>query len=95
MNPNKIYALIGAFCHGNAVGFHRVDGAGYRFASERIIALDPVNPQVAARLTTAFTRWRRLEPSRRALMQRELERIAAAADLSMDVYEIASKTLQG
>ena len=94
-NPNKIYALLGAFCHGNQVGFHRPDGAGYRFTADRIVALDAVNPQVAARLTTAFSRWQRLEPGRREAMRQELERIVGTADLSRDVYEIASKTLSG
>ncbi|MDX1434097.1 MAG: aminopeptidase N C-terminal domain-containing protein, partial [Gammaproteobacteria bacterium] len=92
-NPNKVRALIGAFCHGNQVRFHDAGGAGYRFLADRVIELDPVNPQVAARLMGAFSRWRKFDAARRDLMKNELERILSTPKLSKDVYEIASKTL--
>lgn len=93
-NPNRVRSLIGAFCIGNAVNFHRRDGAGYAFLADYVIALDPINPQVAARLSHGFGQWRRYDASRQALMQRELERIAAVPELSRDVYEIVSSTLR-
>jgi aminopeptidase N len=55
--------------------------------------LDPMNPQVAARLMGAFSRWRKFDGARQTLMKSELERILATSRLSKDVYEITSKTL--
>jgi aminopeptidase N len=92
-NPNKVRALIGAFAAGNPVGFHRADGAGHRFLADRVIELNALNPQVAARMLGAMTRWRRYDAKRAASMRRALERVAAAPGLSKDVYEIASKSL--
>jgi len=92
-NPNKVRALIGAFCHVNQVRFHDASGAGYAFLADRIATLDPLNPQVAARLAGAFTRWRRYDSARQAMMRMQLERIAAVPGLSADVYEIVAKSL--
>jgi aminopeptidase N len=92
-NPNKVRALVGAFCQGNPARFHDRSGAGYAFCADQVLALDPVNPQVAARLAGAFSNWRRFDPKRQALMKEELERIAAVAGISRDVYEIVLKSL--
>ncbi len=92
-NPNRVRALIGAFCQANQVRFHAADGSGYRFAADQVIAIDPANPQVAARLLGAFSRWRRFDDDRQALMRESLERVLAARGLSRDCYEVASKTL--
>ena len=92
-NPNKVRSLIGAFCHGNQVRFHDAGGAGYRFLADRVLEIDAFNPQVAARLTGAFSRWRKFDAARQRLMKSELERILGTDRLSKDVYEIASKTL--
>ena len=92
-NPNKVRSLIGAFCQGNQVRFHDASGAGYRFLADRVIEIDAINPQVAARLMGAFSRWRKFDEHRQALMRSVLERILATGKLSRDVYEIASKTL--
>jgi aminopeptidase N len=92
-NPNKVRSLIGAFSHGNQVRFHDASGAGYAFLADRVIELDPINPQVAARLMGAFSRWRKFESDRQQLMHAQLERILSTAKLSKDVYEVASKTL--
>ncbi|WP_448682041.1 aminopeptidase N [Pseudomonas nicosulfuronedens] len=92
-NPNKIRALIGAFANQNAVNFHRADGAGYRFLADQIITLNALNPQIASRLLTPLTRWRKYAPARQALMKAELERILASGELSSDVYEVVSKSL--
>jgi aminopeptidase N len=91
-NPNKVYALIRGFC-ANHVRFHAADGAGYAFAAERVIELDPLNPQIAARLARAFDRWRRFDPSRQARARAALERVRAASGLSKDVAEVVTKAL--
>jgi len=92
-NPNKVRALISAFANQNLVNFHRADGAGYRFLADRIIELDRLNPQVAARLVTPLSRWRKFATDRQQLMQQELARILATDKLSPDVYEVVSKSL--
>ena len=92
-NPNKVRSLIGAFCHTNQVRFHDPSGRGYRFLSEQVLKIDRMNPQIAARLLGAFSRWRQFNAARQSLMQSELQRILATTGLSKDTYEIASKTL--
>ncbi len=92
-NPNKVRALIGSFCHANPARFHAASGEGYRFIGDFIRTLDPINPQVAARLVAAFSLWRRYDPPRQALMREQLQHILAIPALSRDVYEIVSKSL--
>ena len=92
-NPNKVRALIGAFSQANPWHFHAADGSGYTFLADRILDLNAFNPQIAARLMTAFTRWRQYDPIRQQEMRAQLERILAAPELSPDVYEIAAKSL--
>ena len=92
-NPNRVRSLVGAFAHGNPAGFHDPSGDGYRFLADRVLELDPRNPQVAARMVSAFSRWRRFDASRQQLMRAELERIQAQQGLSRDVGEIVSKSL--
>ena len=92
-NPNKVRALIGAFCAGNQLRFHSPDGTGYEFLASRILELDALNPQVAARLLAPLGQWRRFDTSRQELMRGELERVLAKSALSRDVYEVASKSL--
>ncbi|WP_049256515.1 aminopeptidase N [Neisseria bacilliformis] len=91
-NPNKVRALIGAFAR-NVPHFHAADGAGYRFLADKIIETDRFNPSLAAGLARAFNLCRRLEPQRQKLMQAELQRIAAVADLSAETGEIVGKIL--
>ena len=92
-NPNKVRALIGAFSQANPWHFHAADSSGYTFLADRILDLNAFNPQIAARLMAAFTRWRQYEPVRQQGMREQLERILAAPALSPDVYEIAAKSL--
>ena len=94
-NPNKVRSLIGRFCAGNIAHFHASDGAGYEFLAEQVLALDSMNPQIAARLVQSMSRWRRYDEKRQGLMKAQLERILAKNDLSKDVYEIASQSLAG
>ena len=91
-NPNKVRALIGAFSS-NSVRFHDPSGAGYAFIADHVLAIDPMNPQIAARLVSAFTIWKRYDAKRQALMKKELERMLKAPKLSKDVYEVVSKSL--
>ncbi len=92
-NPNKVRALVGSFTQGNAVRFHDASGEGYVFLADTVLALDPVNPQIAARLVSPFTQWKRYDARRKALMQSQLERIRSTAGLSKDVHEIVTKSL--
>jgi len=91
-NPNKVYALIRTFC-ANQLRFHAADGAGYVFAAGQILALDPINPQIAARLSRAFDRWRKFDRARQAYAHAQLERIRARDGLSKDTLEVVSKAL--
>jgi aminopeptidase N len=90
--PNKVYALVRAFA-ANHVRFHAADGSGYAFLAERVLELDRLNPQVAARMARGFDRWRKFDAVRQALAHRQLEHIADAAGLSRDVAEIVGKSL--
>ncbi len=92
-NPNRIRALIGAFSHANPAQFHAADGSGYVFLRERILELDPRNPQLAARLLGAFGRWRKLGGKGQQHIRGELGIILKTKGLSRDSYEIASRTL--
>lgn len=91
-NPNKVYSLIGGFC-GSPVNFHAKDGSGYKFLGEIVLQLDKLNPQVASRMVSAFSRWRRFDESRQTLAKQQLETIMSANGLSENVFEIASKSL--
>ncbi len=93
-NPNKVRAVIGTFAHANPTGFHAPDGSGYAFMAEQIIALNQLNPQVAARLASCFNRWRHYTEDHQQAMRVQLERIISAADLSPDVFEVVSNALR-
>jgi aminopeptidase N len=93
-NPNKVYALIGSFIAGNHVRFNAADGSGYAFLADQIITLDPLNPQVAARMARGFDRWKKLDANRQRHARAALERIRDTKGLSKDVREIVTKGLQ-
>ncbi len=92
-NPNRVRSLIGAFAQSNPTQFNRPDGKGYEFMADRILELDPNNPQVASRMTTAFKSWRILEGGRSARAKAALQRIAGTPSLSRDVRDIAQRAL--
>ena len=92
-NPNRVRALIGSFATMNQSQANRVDGAGYDYIIETVLALDPMNPQVAARLLSALKSWRMFEPMRRSLAEAALRRVADAPSLSRDVSDIVSRAL--
>ncbi len=91
-NPNRARSLIFSFCAANLAEFHRPDGSGYTFWADQVIALDALNPQVAARLARTLERWRKFTPALQAKMRPALERVSAAVR-SKDVREIVEKAL--
>ncbi|MEA2936726.1 MAG: aminopeptidase, partial [Alphaproteobacteria bacterium] len=92
-NPNRVRALIGTFTMANQKEFNRADGLGYDFMAETVLALDPKNPQLAARLLAGLKSWRVLEPRRRGPAQAALRRVAGSASLSRDVSDIVKRAL--
>jgi aminopeptidase N len=92
-NPNRARSLVFSFCSANPGAFHRRDAAGYVFWSERVIELDGINPQVAARLARALDRWKNLTEPYRSAAREALARVAAKADLSNDVREVVTRAL--
>ncbi|PMQ14982.1 aminopeptidase N [Janthinobacterium sp. AD80] len=92
-NPNRARSLIFNFTNGNPSQFHAADGSGYAFWAEQVIALDALNPQVAARLARSMDRWRRYVPALQSHMRTALEQVAGQASLSNDVMEVVSKAL--
>ena len=91
-NPNKVRSLIGVFSSQNHVQFHQDGGEGYEFLADSIIQLDQINPQIAARMMTPLTRWKKFDHKRQALMQAQLQRIKETPALSKDVFEVVEKS---
>ena len=89
-NPNRFRSVIGAMS-GNHAGFHRADGAGYRVVADWLLKLDPLNPQTAARMSTAFETWRRYDAARQAQARAQLDRILSTPGLSRDLAEMAAR----
>jgi len=92
-NPNRVRSVVGSFSMANPTQFHRTDGRGYAFLADTILKLDAINPQIAARLMTAFGPWRMMEKQRREQAERELRRIAAEPNLSRDTSDIVQRSL--
>jgi len=92
-NPNRVRSVIHAFCMNNPASFHQADGSGYAFWAESVLALNPINPQVAARLARGLDRWRQFAPIYQEQMLSALKQVAACETLSPDVKEVVSKAL--
>ena len=92
-NPNRLRSLIGSFASGNQTQFNAADGGGYDLLVETVMAVDPKNPQIAARLLAAFRSWKSLEPKRRALAESALRQVAEQPALSPDVRDIVERSL--
>ena len=92
-NPNKVRSVIGSFAGQNLAAFHNPDGSGYDFLADQVCRLDDTNPQIASRLVTPLTRWRKFAPAYGALMRAALERVRDKQGLSRDVYEVVHKSL--
>jgi aminopeptidase N len=94
-NPNRVRSLYSAFAINNPVKFHDPSGKGYAFLRDVIIELNTINPQIAARMVTPLREWKRYTPALQAQMKAALEAIQATPNLSGDVFEIVSKSLNG
>jgi len=94
-NPNRVNALLGSWARGNPDGFHRADGSGYLLLAQRLEQLDAINPQVAARLATAFNGWQRLEPGRHGAARAAIDALAAKPGLSRNLAEIVRSMQHG
>ena len=92
-NPNKLRSVIGAFAGQNLENFHRADGEAYVFLADQIIRLDDANPQIASRLATPLTRWKKYDKARQDLIVQELRRIHNKSALSKDLREVVEKSL--
>jgi len=92
-NPNRARSVIFSYCNANPGAFHRADAAGYVFWSERVMELDSINPQVAARLARALDRWKKLAEPYRSAAREAIARVAGKTDLSNDVREVVSRAL--
>jgi aminopeptidase N len=92
-NPNRVRAVVFAFCMSNTRGFHAQDGQGYHFWSDQVLALDAINPEIAARLARVGDQWARFIPEVSQRLHAQLERIATHPTLSRNTLEIVSKAL--
>jgi aminopeptidase N len=92
-NPNRARSVIFSYCSANPGGFHRADGAGYVYWRDRVLELDAINPQVAARLARALDRWEKLVEPQRSAAREAIARVAARTDLSNDVREVVTRAL--
>jgi len=92
-NPNRARSLVFNFCNANPSRFHAADGSGYALWAELVIALNKINPQVAARLARSLDRWKKYPVGLQAHMKLALQKVAATKKLSKDVAEVVSKAL--
>jgi aminopeptidase N len=86
-NPNNVYSLLRAF-GGNLVRFHDPSTEAYKFYSDMILEIDPKNPQVAARLCSAFTFVKKLDPQMKERAKTEIRRMMATPTLSKNSREL-------
>ena len=93
--PNRARSLIFSFCSGNPAQFHAADGSGYAFWADQVLALDAINPQVAARLARSLDRWSKLAEPYRSAAREAIARVAARPDLSKDTHEVVTRALAG
>lgn len=89
-NPNRARAVLGAFAQNHA-GFHAADGSGYRLLADWLGRLDPINPQIAARMASAFQAWRRYDAGRQAAASAALEGLLAQENISPDLSEMLGR----
>jgi aminopeptidase N len=92
-NPNRARSLLGAMVTNSNV-FHQQDGAGYAFAAQKILELDAINPQVAARLANPFVHWRKLIAQQGQLMKSQVENMLDNSEMSNDLNELLSTSLK-
>ncbi len=93
-NPNRTRSLVASFCANNPVRFHAIDGSGYQYLTEILMALNTSNPQVASRLIEPFLKYRQYDEQRQALMRAELEKLSQLENLAKDLFEKVHKALE-
>ncbi len=93
-NPNRARSLLTTLCTGNPAAFHRADAAGYVLWADKLLELDALNPNIAARFARAMDRWALLAEPYRSAAREAIARVAAKPDLSSDVREIISRALE-
>ena len=91
-NPNRFRAVVGALAMTPAA-FHQADGSAYALVVDQLIALDDINPQLCARMTTVFETWPRYDGARQELMRAALCRLAAKPYLSRDTKEMVTRLM--
>jgi aminopeptidase N len=89
-NPNRFRSVLGALTS-NQAGFHHLSGASYALLADWLIRLDSLNPQTAARMSTAFETFRRFDAKRQSLVRAQLGRIADTPGLSRDTSEMIGR----
>ena len=93
-NPNRARSLLAGYLRENPAAFHRSDAAGYVFWADRVLELDAINPQLAARMARSMDRWSVLAEPWRSAAREAVARVGAYPKLSDDVREIVSKALE-
>jgi len=93
-NPNRVRSVMGSFAFYNVQGFHAADGSGYQLVTDYLLQLDKVNPQVASRIVTPLLQWKRYDSQRQSLLKAQLKRLAGNKELSKDLFEKVSKSLE-
>jgi len=92
-NPNRARSLLGAMI-ANSSAFHQADGSGYALAAQKILQLDAINPQIAARLASPFVHWRKLVAQQEKLMKSQVEAMLSSNRMSNDLNELLTTSLQ-
>jgi aminopeptidase N len=90
--PNRVRSILGAFS-ANIAGFHLETGENYKLFSDWILKVDPVNPQVGARMCSAFETWKRYDPNRQKLIKSQINRVLEAKSISKDTREMLSRLI--
>jgi aminopeptidase N len=92
-NPNRARSLMQIFS-ANPASVHRADAAGVVLWADKVLEVDALNPQLAARMARAMDRWARLAEPYRSAAREALARVAARADLSNDLREVVGRALE-
>ncbi len=90
-NPNRARSLIFQFCLNNHIAVNNQEG--YKFWAEQIIALDKINPEIAARLARGLDNWSIHAEPYRTLMHNTLKKVYSESNLSANVTEVVEKSL--
>jgi aminopeptidase N len=92
-NPNRARSLMQIYAM-NPAAVHRTDAAGVVLWADKIVEVDALNPQLAARMARSMERWARLAEPYRSAAREAVSRVAARADLSDDLREVVTRALE-